>query len=70
MGEETTPQSKLEGVGQTSQWVDEILKSWIKEKLEEREADHSKFKKVEMPMFKGEDPCSWFFHADKYFSYP
>ncbi|KAA0057273.1 hypothetical protein IC582_010045 [Cucumis melo] len=30
-------------------------------------ADQSKFKKVKMPVFSGEDPDSWLFRAEKYF---
>ncbi|KAA0039182.1 transposon Tf2-1 polyprotein isoform X1 [Cucumis melo var. makuwa] len=29
--------------------------------------DRSKFKKVEMPVFNGEDPDAWLFRADRYF---
>lgn len=63
-------QSKLEERGETLQQVDEILKSAIKEKLEEGDTHQSKFKKVVMSVFKGEDPNSRLFRADKYFSYP
>ena len=30
-------------------------------------ADWSKFEKVEMPVFSGEDPDSWLFQAERYF---
>ena len=33
----------------------------------ERNPDRNKFKKVEMPVFNGEDPDSWLFRADRYF---
>ncbi|KAA0066053.1 transposon Tf2-1 polyprotein isoform X1 [Cucumis melo var. makuwa] len=34
---------------------------------EEKNNDRSKFKKVEMLVFNGEDPDAWLFRADKYF---
>ncbi|KAA0052895.1 transposon Tf2-1 polyprotein isoform X1 [Cucumis melo var. makuwa] len=34
---------------------------------EEKNNDRSKFKKVEMPVFNGEDPNAWLFRADRYF---
>ncbi|TYK16772.1 Transposon Ty3-G Gag-Pol polyprotein [Cucumis melo var. makuwa] len=34
---------------------------------DENTSDRSKFKKVEMPVFTGEDPESWLFRAERYF---
>ncbi|TYK06549.1 transposon Tf2-1 polyprotein isoform X1 [Cucumis melo var. makuwa] len=38
-----------------------------KTETEEAAADRNKFKKVEMPVFAGEDPDSWLFRAERYF---
>ncbi|KAA0062881.1 transposon Tf2-1 polyprotein isoform X1 [Cucumis melo var. makuwa] len=38
-----------------------------KTEIEEAAADRNKFKKVEMPVFAGEDPDSWLFRAERYF---
>ncbi|KAA0050168.1 transposon Tf2-1 polyprotein isoform X1 [Cucumis melo var. makuwa] len=35
--------------------------------VEEKNNDQSKFKKVEMPVFNGEDPDAWLFRVDRYF---
>ncbi|KAA0042929.1 transposon Tf2-1 polyprotein isoform X1 [Cucumis melo var. makuwa] len=34
---------------------------------EEKNSDQSKFKKIEMPVFNGEDPDVWLFRVDRYF---
>ena len=33
----------------------------------DKSSERNKFKKVEMPIFKGEDPEYWLFRADRYF---
>ena len=38
-----------------------------KTEIEEVAPDRNKFKKVEMPVFAGEDPNSWLFRAERYF---
>ncbi|KAL4038207.1 hypothetical protein IC575_001815 [Cucumis melo] len=38
-----------------------------KTETEEATPDRNKFKKVEMPVFAGEDPDSWLFRAERYF---
>lgn len=52
-GSETTP-DVLEGVGQQG-------------KTDQGQYDRSKFKKVEMPVFSGDDPDGWLFRAGRYF---
>lgn len=39
----------------------------VMERLKENNSDRSKFKKVEMPVFGGDEPNSWLFRADRYF---
>ena len=34
---------------------------------DESNSDRNKFKKVEMPIFNGDDPDSWLFRAERYF---
>lgn len=63
----TTPQSKAGSSSKTMQQMDELMKSTIKEKLEGKESDRSKFTKVEKPMFVGEEPDSGLFRAKRYF---
>ena len=50
----------------SSRREDEVKKS-EKKTVEENNNDRHKFKKVEMPIFNGDNPDSWLFRAERYF---
>lgn len=56
---------KIEGIAISKESNDETKKE-VKEE-EDKTVDRNKFKKVEMPVFNGNDPDSWLFRADRYF---
>ncbi|KAA0036991.1 ty3-gypsy retrotransposon protein [Cucumis melo var. makuwa] len=57
--------SKMKGIANSDESNEETKKE-VKDE-EDKTAERSKFKKVEMPVFTGNDPDSWLFRADRYF---
>lgn len=56
---------KIEGIAISEELNDETKKE-VKEE-EDKIVDRNKFKKVDMPVFHGNDLDSWLFRADRYF---
>ena len=57
--------SNSEGEGSSSR--KNIPKNEEKKTNEDNNGDGNKLKKVEMPIFNGDDPDSWLFRAERYF---
>ncbi|TYJ97524.1 transposon Tf2-1 polyprotein isoform X1 [Cucumis melo var. makuwa] len=57
--------SKMKGVVNNDESKEET-KTKVKDD-DDKAAERNKFKKVEMPVFTGNDPDSWLFRADRYF---
>lgn len=63
---ELLSQSKIGEEG-TSERIDAAVKLAIKDKLEKGETDQSKFKNMEMLVFKGENLDFWLFQVVRFF---
>ena len=61
----TVMKSNSEGEGSSSR--KNIPKNEEKKTNEDNNGDGNKLKKVEMPIFNGDDPDSWLFRAERYF---
>ena len=58
---------KSNGEGEGSSVRENEPKNEEKKMNEDANCDRNKFKKVEMPIFNGDDPDSWLFRAERYF---
>ena len=58
--------SKMKGIVSSEETNDETKKE-AKDEEEDKIVERNKFKKVEMPVFTGNDPDSWLFRAGRYF---